>query len=80
MQTQRSAGDQTSKLTALAHEYGFSVVTFIEEYGLEDVVPGICMNPDCEYTTEVEPDQRQGWCGECGTTTVKSGLILAGII
>ena len=81
MQAQGSlARDQGSKLNSLAHEYGFSVVGFIEEYGLDDVVPGICMNPECEYTTEVEPDQRQGWCEECGTTSVRSGIVLAGII
>jgi hypothetical protein len=38
------------------------------------------MNPDCDYTTEVEPDQREGWCEECGTGTVRSGIVLAGII
>jgi hypothetical protein len=81
MQVQRSTtGSQGSKLSALAHEYGFSVVGFIEEYGMDEVVPGVCMNPDCDYTTEVEPDQRQGWCEECGTTSVRSGLVLAGII
>jgi hypothetical protein len=42
--------------------------------------PGICMNPGCLYTAEVEPDQRQGWCEVCGTTTVRSGIVLAGLI
>jgi hypothetical protein len=80
MHAQRSAAPERSKLESLAEEYGFSTLEFIEEYGLEDVVPGICMNPGCEYTTEVEPDQREGWCEECGTTTVRSGVVLAGII
>jgi hypothetical protein len=38
------------------------------------------MNPGCEYTAEVEPDEREGWCGACGTTSVRSCLILAGLI
>jgi hypothetical protein len=69
-----------SKLDALADEWGMSADEFIEEYGLEDVVPGICMNPDCDYTTEVEPDQREGWCEECDTPSVRSGVVLAGLI
>ena len=68
------------KLDVLAEEWGFSVTEFIEEYALDDVVPGICLNPGCEYTTEVEPDQRQGWCEICGTTSVRSGIALAGLI
>jgi hypothetical protein len=70
----------TSKLEVLAEEWGLSVAEFIEEYALDDVVPGICLNPGCDYTTEVEPDQRQGWCEICGTTTVRSGVVLAGLI
>jgi hypothetical protein len=46
----------------------------------DSVSPGICMNDGCDYTTEVEPDQTQGWCEVCGTNTVKSAPILAGII
>jgi hypothetical protein len=53
---------------------------FIEEYALDDVVPGICMNPDCEYSAEYEPDQRKGFCEDCGRQSVCSGLVLAGII
>jgi hypothetical protein len=71
---------EVSKLEALASEWCLSVVEFVEEYGLADVVPGICMNDDCDFTAEVEPDQRQGWCEDCGTTTVRSGIVLAGLI
>jgi hypothetical protein len=69
-----------SKLDSLAEEWGFTVAEFIEEYALDDVVPGICLNPGCDYTTEVEPDQREGWCEICGTTSVRSGVVLAGLI
>lgn len=74
------AKQETSKLECLASQWAMSVTELLEEYGLDDAVPGICMNPGCEYTTEVEPDQRSGWCGACGTTSVRSGLVLAGII
>ena len=46
----------------------------------DSVSPDICMNPGCRYTTEVEPDQNQGYCEICGTQTVKSALVLAGVI
>ena len=71
---------EASKLDELARAWARSVPELIEEYVLETHVPGICMNPDCEYTTEVEPDEREGWCGACGTTSVRSGLVLAGLI
>jgi hypothetical protein len=41
---------------------------------------GICKNPDCSYTTEVEPDCRTGYCEECQTQTVRSLLVLLGLI
>lgn len=41
---------------------------------------GICTNPSCDYTTEVEPDQSHGFCEICETQTVKSCAVLAGII
>jgi len=69
-----------SKLDELADQWGLSVGEYIERYALDDVVPGICMNRGCLYTTEIEPDQRQGWCEVCGTTTVCSGIVLAGLI
>lgn len=48
--------------------------------GWRSGVPSICMNEDCDYSTDMEPDQDRGWCEECQTNTVKSALILAGII
>jgi hypothetical protein len=50
------------------------------ELALSDSVsPGICKRPGCGYTTEVEPDNDAGWCDMCGSTTVVSALVLAGI-
>ena len=43
-------------------------------------VPSICMNEDCDYTTDMEPDQDRGRCPECETNTVKSALVLYGIL
>lgn len=46
----------------------------------DSVSPGICVNPECNYTVEVEPDQDRGWCEACGTRVVHSALTLAGLI
>lgn len=70
-----------SKLQDLIEIEGFDTLDdFLVEYALDSTVPGICMNPDCDYTTHYEPDQDSGWCELCDTNTVKSGLLLAGIL
>jgi len=47
---------------------------------LDSVCHGICLNVHCDYTTEVEPDQEEGWCEACGGNSVVSVLILEGLI
>jgi hypothetical protein len=42
--------------------------------------PSICMNDGCDYICEMEPDQEEGWCDECGTNSMMSGLVLAELI
>ena len=70
-----------AKLDKLAENEGFSSVNSLLEFAAFDsVVPAICMNPECDYTTGMEPDQDAGWCECCDTNTVKSALILAGFI
>ena len=51
----------------------------LEDAVTDSVCPGICVNC-CDYTTEVEPDCTKGHCEACGETSVKSCLILAGLI
>jgi hypothetical protein len=80
MRTVLEVNVEASKLDCLAREWGMRTSEFIEEYALGDVVPGICMNPDCDYATEVEPDQTEGWCEECEMRSVRSGIVLAGLI
>jgi hypothetical protein len=70
-----------NKLQTLCEIEGFAdELELGEAFVADSVCPGICMNPGCDYTTEVEPDQTRGWCEICGTNTVKSGFILMGII
>lgn len=70
-----------TKLQELAEAEGFDdPQDLLEEAITDSVCPGICMNPECSYTCEVEPDQDHGWCEACETNTVKSAMILAGVI
>ena len=34
----------------------------------DTAVPAICMNEDCDFTSEMEPDQDAGFSEECCTT------------
>ena len=43
----------------------------------DSVCPAICMTEGCDYTTEMEPDQAEGYCEACGGNTVVSVLVLA---
>lgn len=69
-----------SKLTELAEIEGLELMEMLEEASTDSVCPGICVNKDCDYTTQVEPDCSTGFCEVCGTQTVKSALVLAGVI
>lgn len=69
-----------TKLDELLEIEGLDFESAMEQYGLESVVPGICMNPDCTYTTDVEPDCTKGYCEDCGTQSISSLNILMGII
>jgi hypothetical protein len=68
------------KAERLADLEGFSTV----EEMLNDMMfglgnHGICTNEGCDYCTSTEPDSTTGWCEECETNTVASGLALMGI-
>jgi len=69
-----------SKLTELAYLCDTSVDELLVEATFDSVAPGICINDDCSYVCEVEPDQDKGFCEECGTQTVASCLCLAGML
>lgn len=69
------------KLVKLAAIEGYDMVEdLIDDNAMDSVVPGICMNDECDYTTGVEPDSTEGWCECCEDNTVRSCLSLAGII
>jgi hypothetical protein len=81
MQSQSPAEKRRAKLDELVEAEGFDSVDEMLEAAIGDSVsPAICLNDGCDYTTEMEPDQDRGFCEACGTNTVASALILAGII
>jgi hypothetical protein len=78
---QLSEQQRRAKLDRLAAIEGFDQADdLLEAVAHDSVSPGICVQPDCDYSCEVEPDQDRGWCEACRTQTVRSALILAELI
>ena len=76
-----SRTERRTKLEKLAKIEGFAEVqNLLKATSYVSVSPGICTNQGCDYTTEVEPDQRHGHCEECRTGTVQGALVLAGLV
>ena len=73
--------EKAKKLMKLCEIEGYETPYDLVEAVMTDVVsPAICMTEGCDYTAEMEPDQREGYCEACGGNTVVSALVLAGII
>jgi len=70
----------STKLKKLAEIEGMSIEGLCSQATFDGISKGICMNPGCDYTCDVEPDQKEGYCENCGTCSVTSAAILAGII
>jgi predicted Zn-ribbon and HTH transcriptional regulator len=68
------------KTIRLAEIEGVDVLQLLETATFDSIVPCICINKGCEYTDNLEPDQRQGYCPECKTNTVQSCLVIEGMI
>ena len=72
--------EAANKLATLCDAFGVDQMQMLANASFDSVAPSICMNDYCDYTAEMEPDQREGWCEECETNTMQSCLVLAGII
>jgi hypothetical protein len=73
--------NKAAKLMKLCDIEGFKHVHDLLQVSVADsVCPAICMTEGCDYTTEMEGDQEEGYCEACGGNTVVSALILAGLI
>jgi hypothetical protein len=70
-----------AKLAKLLEIEGYdSVEALMEAVFSDSVSPAICMNEDCTFTCEKEPDQDAGYCEECHSNTMKAAPVLAGLI
>ena len=70
-----------AKLMKLCEKEGFKTLDqLLQHTAADSVCPAICMTEGCDYTTEMEPDQDQGYCEACGGNTVVSALVLTGLI
>lgn len=70
-----------SKLRDLQEAEGYYTQEDMLEAAIMDgLASAICMNQNCDFVTEMEPDQDAGWCEECEENTVKSCLVIAGMI
>ena len=58
--------------------YGEDLSRFLDENGTDVMVPGICWG--CGEIQEVAPDEQRGWCEACKRNSIRSALILAGMI
>jgi hypothetical protein len=69
------------KLAKLLAAEGYDTLEDLAQAIVSDSVsPAICTEPDCDYTSEMEPDQDAGYCDSCGKNTVVSALVLAELI
>lgn len=73
--------EKSKKLMRLCEIEGYETVhDLISAVATDSVCPAICMTEGCEYTAEMEPDQREGYCESCGGNTMASALVLADFI
>jgi hypothetical protein len=76
-----AAEKRRAKLQQLIEIEGFdSEDALLAAVVADSVSPAICLNEGCDYTAEMEPDQDRGFCEVCGTNSVASALVLAGLI
>ena len=68
---------RANKLQELCELEGMTQEDIMETGLMDGRCPGICMNDACDFTADYEPDSRDGWCDQCETNTVMSGLELA---
>lgn len=64
-------------LDDICDELGMELMEVLEEATFGDC-PAICLK--CGHIDNLEPDQDAGYCPNCDTGSMKSCLILAGMI
>ena len=78
---QLTAEQKRATLRTLAKRNGYpSVIELLKVAAVDNICPAICINEDCDYSSDLESDQEKGWCDECQANTMQSFLIIAGLI
>jgi hypothetical protein len=73
--------NNAAKLMKLCDKEGFKTLTaLIKHVAGDSLCPAICITEGCDHTTEMELDQRGGYCEACGGNTMMSALVLAELI
>ncbi len=73
-----SADNEEQDLNKFAPEYLKKKYDKLEELEEDNATnAGICLEVDCDYTTDIEPDESSGYCAICGTNTVCAWIYLA---
>jgi hypothetical protein len=72
--------NKAAKLMKLCDIEGVRLEDLLSAAIVDSVCPAICMTEGCDYATNMEPDQDQGFCEVCGGNTVISALMLAGLV
>jgi len=67
-------------IDTLVEEFADNEIELFEMAMNDLQAPGICVVDGCEFTTLVDQDTDDGFCDECGNQSVKSCLIIAGMI
>lgn len=69
-----------AKLERLAASEVRDIMDILEEATYDSVALSICVDVACDHTAYMEPDCSDGYCEECGGSTIMSCLVLAGLI
>ena len=73
--------EKARKLIRLCEAEGFKDPNdLLLAVGCDSVCPAICITEGCDHTTDMEPDQTQGYCEACGGNTLVSALVLGGLL
>ena len=67
-------------LERIENELGVTEDQFLEEFGMESIVPAVCM--ECGVVHDnLEPDCDGGYCDACDTHgSLRGGLVLLGVL
>ena len=72
---------RADKIAQLATQEGYADPwDLLDARGFDSLQPAICMRRGCDYSADMEPDQRAGYCEACQASTMESISVLAGVI